>query len=450
LVTGKFDDPDGKNLLEDASQPTRSKLKSRSSRVFSVVLSFFVGQGALQGVNLIIGLFLVRALSVSDYAKFGLASGFQSTTSIFMDLGFASTIIPLVGERVFDRALVGRYVQGAKSLRNLAFWTIAPFASVAFLVVTHRQRWTWPIQIALLASILVALYSSGTVSYSSAPLFLYRRLRDYYFPQTVTGICRLGAYLTLGMLGGLNSWIAAGGSALNIAVNGYLLGKKSSSSIEWPAEEDPIVRKEIVRYVLPAAPAILIGAFHGQIALFLISIYGNTVGIAQVAALSRIGQIFNVLMTFNIVIIEPYMARLQREHLRLTYLRLIAVAAIGSIFMVLLAFLEPEIFLWVLGPKYAVLRDLIGWVILTVCINYIAGLIWIMNRSRKWLFWRGTIAEIALLIVIQLGFVAIFGVRTTRNAVMLNFASSFCYVIAHSYVAIHGFLKGERSDQPVL
>jgi hypothetical protein len=111
----------------------------------------------------------------------------------------------------------------------------------------------------------------------------------------------------------------------------------------------------------------------------------------------------------------------------------------------------PEIFLWVLGPKYAALRNLIGWVILTVCINYIAGLIWIMNRSRKWLFWRGTIAEIALLLVIQVGFVVFFGVHTTRNAVMLNFVSSFCYVIAHSYVAIHGFLKGEsegsRFDQ---
>jgi hypothetical protein len=28
---------------------------------------------------------------------------------------------------------------------------------------------------------------------------------------------------------------------------------------------------------------------------------------------------------------------------------------------------------------------------------------------------------------------------------MFNFASSFCYVIAHTYVAVHGFLKGERN-----
>ena len=83
---------------------------------------------------------------------------------------------------------------------------------------------------------------------------------------------------------------------------------------------------------------------------------------------------------------------------------------------------------------------------LTACINYVAGLIWIMNRSRKWLFWRGTLAEISLLAVVQIGFILIFGVRNTRSAVMFNFASSFCYVIAHSYVAIHGFRKGTRGE----
>ena len=69
-----------------------------------------------------------------------------------------------------------------------------------------------------------------------------------------------------------------------------------------------------------------------------------------------------------------------------------------------------------------------------------------MNRSRKWLFWRGTFAEISLLIVVQIGFLLIFGVRSTRAAVMFNFASSFCYVVAHSYVAIIGFKKGARDE----
>jgi hypothetical protein len=68
------------------------------------------------------------------------------------------------------------------------------------------------------------------------------------------------------------------------------------------------------------------------------------------------------------------------------------------------------------------------------------------RRSRKWLFWRGSIAEISLVAVVQIGYLLIFGVRTTRAAVMFNFASSFCYVVAHSYVAVIGFNKGARDE----
>jgi O-antigen/teichoic acid export membrane protein len=446
MITTKSKDSSGAPLPESVHPSSHNQLRARTQRILNIVFGFFLGQGALQGINLITGLFLIRALSVGDYAKFGLATGFQVTTSILMDLGCASTIIPLVGERVLDPAVVGRYVRGAKSLRDSAFWILSPFAATIFLLITHRQKWPWPIQITLLLSVLLALYSSGPLSYYAAPLFLHRRLRDYYLPQSVSGICRLAAYIVLSPLGALNSWTAAGLSALNITVNGHLLGKKSRRYITWPATSDPAIQKEIRHYILPASPAIILGAFHGQVALFLISIFGNTVGIAEVAALGRLGLLFNVLMTFNIVIVEPYIARLQSERLLLTYFRLIAIAVICCVTLVLLSFAAPGLFLWLLGPKYSELRGLIGWVVLTACINYIAGLIWIMNRSRRWVFWRGTIAEIALLLVVQIGFVVVFGVRNTRSAVMFNFASSFCYVIAHSYVAIYGFIRGEKSE----
>jgi O-antigen/teichoic acid export membrane protein len=419
---------------------------SRIRKLLTLLTSFFLGQAALQAVSLLIGLFLVRSLSVTAYAQFGLALGFQATASILMDLGFASTIIPLVGERADDRALVGKYVRGAKSLRDRSFLIFSPVVAGIFLVITHKQRWGWPIQLGLLASVLLALYSSSAASYYSVPLFLYRRLRDFYVMQTVSSACRLLVYVFLNAASSLNSVTAAGFSALNATINGYLLKKKGGSSIEWPEQDDPAIRKEIIQYILPALPAILLGAFHGQIALFLISIFGSTTNIAQVAALGRLGQIFYLLMTFNVVIVEPYVARLPRPRLLLTYFQLIVAACGGGAVLVLLTFAFPEIFLWVIGPKYEQLRGLIGWVVLTACINYVAGLIWIMNRSRRWLFWRGSIAEISLLAAVQIGYLVIFGVRSTKSAVLFNFASSFCYVIAHSYVAIHGFTKGGRGE----
>jgi O-antigen/teichoic acid export membrane protein len=450
MTTVRSDDSRGDPSLVTVDEATRSPLSAKICRIFRIVFHFFLGQGALQGINVIIGIFLIRVLSVNDYAKFGLASGFQATTSILMDLGCASTIIPLVGDRALDPLIVGRYVRGAKSLRDTAFWVLSPFAAIVFLIITYRQKWPWPIQITLLMTVLLALYSSGPVSYYSAPLFLHRRLRAYYVPQTISNICRLGAYVVLSVLGALNSWTAAGLSALNITLNGQLLGRRSRHFFTWPQTNDLSIQKEIGRYILPASPAIILGAFHGQIALFLISIFGNTVSIAEVAALGRLGLIFNFLMTFNIVIVEPYIARLQRRRLLLTYFRLIFFAALCCAGLVLFSFAVPTVFLWLLGPKYGDLRGLIGWVVLTACINYVAGLIWIMNRSRKWVFWRGTIAEIGLLLLVQVGYVIVFGVRSTRDAVMFNLASSFCYVFAHSYVAVYGFLKKQENTVAVL
>lgn len=419
----------------------------RAQRLLHLLASFLLGQAAVQGISVVIGIYLVRSLSIRSYAEFGLALGFQSTAAILMDLGFAGTVIPLVGERASDREVVGRYVRGAKSLRDRTFWMFSPLVAVFFLVITHRQGWEWPVQLGLLASVLVALYSSSSMAYYSAPLFLHRRMRDFYVPQTISSACRLLFYLALNALGALNSLAAAGGNALNVAVNGYLLKNRGSQFIDLPKHDQPEVRKEILLYVMPAMPAILLGAFHGQIALLLISIFGKTVNIAQVSALSRLAQLFNLLMTFNVIIIEPYVSRLPREKLLHSYFRFVALAMAGGVLLTTFAFFVPGAFLWILGSKYEELRSLIGWVVLTACINYVAGLIWIMNRSRKWVFWRGTVAEISLLALVQIGFLVLVGVRNTREAIFFNFASSFCYVVAHAYVASYGFSTYRRDRQ---
>lgn len=431
-------------LPSQSFSPVESKRLQRGRRIFRIVTGFFLGQGAAQGISVLAGLFLVHTLSVESYAQFGLASGFQSLFSILMDFGFASTIIPMVGEHKDDRARVGRYVRSAKHLRDWAFWIIAPITMVAFLAITHKHHWNLTVQLLLLASVLLALYSGGMVSYYSAPLFIFERLRDYYVPQIVSGAGRLTAYIGLAFIGGLNAWTAIGLSALNVTVNGNWLGKKSRPFLEWPEKDDPATDRELFHYILPAAPAMVFAAFQSQITLFLISIFGGTADIAQVAALSRIGQLFSVLMTFNIIVVEPYIARLSRERLLSTYLKFLFLAAAACSPIVLVAFIWPEAFLWLLGSKYVEIRNLLGWVILAGCLNYLAGLMWIMNRARKWIFWSGTFLEIVLLLILQTTYVICVGIRTTREAIFLTLCMSFCYLIAHGYVSVYGFLKGPR------
>jgi O-antigen/teichoic acid export membrane protein len=432
----------------DRTETPKRQRNERGRRIFGAVASFFLGQGALQAVNVLVGLFLVRMLSVEAYAEFGLAFGFQSTASNLMDLGFASTVIPLVGDRLHDRSLVGRYVHAATRLRNRAFLILAPFAVIAFIAIARTHHWGWKLQILLIVPILLGLYSSGNISCYSAPFFLYRRLTQFYAPQTLSGLARLGSYVVLQLVGGLNAWTAAAISALNISYISRVLGKKSRQWMEWSDAETSVLEREIIHYVVPAMPALIVGALQAQLSLFLISIFGKTAGIAQVAALSRIAQLFVVLQSFNMVVVEPYIARLSRDRLLVVYLRLILLASVCCVPPVLFAFAFPGPILWVLGSKYEGLGSVVGWLVLASCINYIAGLAWVMNRARKWVYWSGTIVEIALLLVVQIAYIVFVGVRTTRQAVMFSLVSSLCFVVAHAYNAVYGFMRGPRAHLP--
>ena len=440
---------DGMDQAAPALHPGPDLLRSawmiRSQRILGVVTSFVIGQGAAQGLTVLAGLFLVRHLSIQAYAQLGLALGFQTMFSTLMDLGFAGTIVPLVGPDKDDRALVGRYVRSAKHLRDRSFYFLAPVAVVAFLMIMHRQHWALGLQAVLLGSVLVALYSGGKASYFSAPLILHGKLRSFYILQVIAGLVRLGSYVILGLAGGLTAWAAAIIGALTILFTAEWFARQAKPLMEWPIHGDPATDKKVFNYILPAAPAIIFTAFQAQLTLFLISIFGGqTAYIAQVAALGRIGQAFAVLMTFNLMIVEPFVARLNHRRLLPTFLTLTGIACVVLSPIVYAAFTWPQVFLLLIGPQYSNLRDLLGWVILAATINYIAGLLWMMNRARKWVFWSGSLVEIGLLITVQIAFLVLVGVKNTREAVFLTVAASICVLITHIYVATLGFWRMHR------
>jgi O-antigen/teichoic acid export membrane protein len=414
-------------------------LLARGKRVAEIVGQFLLGQGAAQIINMAAGFLLVHRLSVEAYAQFGVATAFQSVFTILMDLGFAATIVPLVGDRGNDPVVVGKYVRAARHLRDRTFLLLTPVACICFLATVRQRHWSLRLQLLLLASVLLSLYSSGVVSFFSAPLLILGRLREYYLPQAISGGARLCAYAVLGLTGGLSAGSAALLGALNITLNGTLIRRASLKHMRWPAHDDAAIERELLRYVLPAIPAILFSALQSQITLFLISIFGGTLYLAEVAALGRIGGVFLVLTTVNTVVVEPYVARLKPSRLPRAFAGISLLAALLMTPVVLVGFLWPQPILWVLGAKYVGLRPLLGWYLLSASMNFVSGLIWVMNRARKWVFWSGSILEVSLLLGTQIAFLALVGVKTTHQAVMFSLASSGCYMIAHGYVTARGF-----------
>jgi O-antigen/teichoic acid export membrane protein len=426
--------------------PTRLRLwqPERIRRLARVTSVFFVGQGALQGINFVAALFLLRSLSVSEYAQFSLANAFQMTITSLMDLGIAGTMIPLIGEEPHNTDRAGRYVRAAKHLRDRTFLAFGPVAIIAFLATMHGQHWSWQVQTMLVLAVLLGLYSSGPISYYSAPLLFYGKLKEFYLPQTLSGVGKLCGYFAMRLVGALNSWTAAGLNAVALSLSALLLGKVSRRLIAWPSYPDPVYTKQVFRYVLPAIPAIIFSSFQVQITLILVAVFGKTANIAQVAALGRISQLFLIFTTFNMVIVEPRVARLERSRLPGVYFRLIGAGILFCVPVTLLGFLFPTPYVWILGSKYAELTNVIGIVVFTACVMYMANLIWIVNRARRWLFWHGTVLEIVITVMANAAYITIVGLRTTRQAVLFSLISSVCALAIHIYISVYGFWHGSR------
>jgi len=68
----------------------------------------------------------------------------------------------------------------------------------------------------------------------------------------------------------------------------------------------------------------------------------------------------------------------------------------------------------------------------------VANVVWVMNRARRWMFWRGSLLEIACLFVFQATYVVIFGVRTTTTAALFMLAGGAAHLVTHVYVMIYG------------
>jgi O-antigen/teichoic acid export membrane protein len=402
---------------------------------------FIAGQGALQALNVVTGLFLVRKLDIEAFAQYSLAIAFQNTAISLTSLGLTDSIIPLVGAHSDNRMLVGKYVQAARHLRTRLFIIVAPCCAIAFLLVVHGQHWDIASQLILLVSILASLYLSVSVSCWSSPLLLKRRLYDYYFVQAVPGLARLATYITASLVSALSASLAALTGAASILLNGLLAKKRSADLVEMPTHVDTSASKEVLRCMLPMMPAAIFTSFQPQVALLLVSIFGQTIQIAQIAALGRISQVFLIFSAFGSVVVEPYIARVPSDRLLIAYTRIIVCAVCVGALLTLLSFEFPSALLWVLGSQYRDLDHVVGWVVLSSSLSTIANVIWVMNRGRRWLFWRGSLLEIGCLILFQTTYVVAFGVRTTYSAALFMLAASCAHLTAHTYIMVYGFSR---------
>lgn len=418
----------------------------RLSRIARVVVVYLTGQGIVQAVNLSVGLLLLRWLSIVDYAQFSVAFGFQTTLGMLTDLGFSGTIVALVGPRGNDPDVLGAYIRSGRHMRNLMLVVLTPLAAIVYALIVREHHWSVASSVLLFLSIVSSISFSGTASYYGTPLLIKRELAHYYRHQLAGGAFRIVCCGALYVAGGLNAWSMSWINSLGFLVIGMLNERESRAFVQLPRKPLPEITRQMMRYVLPTMPSLVFFALQGQIAMFLISFFGQTRSIAEVGALSRLGQILLLLSGFNGTVIEPYFARLPKERVPKNFAFVLVCACLVATLLCIVGFATPRVLLFLLGAKYSNLEQEVGWLVLGSCCAYVAGVVWIMNTARRWIYWSSSWVTIGATLISQIIFLATVNVDSTQHAVYFSAITSAANLFAMLYNSAKGFLHGPRLE----
>jgi Na+-driven multidrug efflux pump len=139
------------------------------------------------------------------------------------------------------------------------------------------------------------------------------------------------------------------------------------------------------RVVRQQSPDTVYYCFQGQITVFLLSWFGSASLVAEVGALGRVTMVLNVIGSVMSSIVLPRFARCQdRARVRQIYLATIGVYVLIGLSLLLLVYLAPGPFLWLLGPRYADLSASLLYMTIAAVSGMLAGAIYSLNSSRAW------------------------------------------------------------------
>jgi hypothetical protein len=429
----------------DDSMNQKEKAKAFLIPKFRQLFHFFAKQGLAVAGNLLYGLLCVRMLPMADYAKFAVLFGFMGSLTMLLDAGVASTLTPMVGERIHDMELISNCVASIRRIAFLTYLVVAPIAAVCFILLVHRQHWPVLVVAEMLAVLLVTAWFGRVTANYGLTLVMLRDRGYYYRIQIMGSLGSLGLLVLAMVTHHFNIYV---GILLNVAqviFNATGNFRRVRKLLGTGGRALPHLQKAILRLATPNFPGTLFYSVQGQITLMLIVIFGRTNGVASIGALGRLSQVFVIFTQMNLILVEPFFAKLPAARVKKFYL--LAILGVGGCCAVFsgVVFRFPDVFLWLLGPKYYNLQLEAGLVILGGACTYMYGFMWIIHTSRRFVYWWTTAANITMILLVEVFFIVNYDLSSVRTVLKMNIATGLASLLVAVACGIYGFWHGPRT-----
>lgn len=399
----------------------------------ALIGKFLAGQGTVQAINLISGLLIIRFLPVSEYALYTIASLLLVIGSLGSDMGLSQAINTLGAKIRDDRQALGALYAGAYRYRRMLHLVAVGVIIVLATYMLYGHEWSLASVCLSVALVVLSSWVQQPISLKKSILNIHHDADGLLHAGAAEGISRLLAVAVCVV------WPTAVAALVvnlfGMFIGRYFLSKKCASFMSEEAFPDESQLRDLKLFIIPLLPVVVYYMLQGQISIFLLSLFGKTTSIAEVGALGRLGQIIGLLMMLNAFVIQPYFARIEQKSLYVSHMRLVMAMLFTFCLLIMIsAYWVPGWWLFVLGKNYAGLQRELPLAVLGPLLTLVGGTLYTMVISRN--ITRGQSWYIIVGLASQVGFIGMFGVQTTFDALILNMLPAGSYILIQSIILL--------------
>jgi hypothetical protein len=265
----------------------------------------------------------------------------------------------------------------------------------------------------------------------------YRRIQK--LELGVAGL-RLGLIGVLGALW-MNSLLATLVGSLGNCVQAFFLRHWAREKIVAAAPINIDDRRELLRLAKAWMPNVIFFCLQGQVTLLILTVAGNTSGIADITALGRLGALFAIFSATFCTLLGPRFARCEEaRRLPSLYTLLIVGSALSLFPFAVLAWLYPDLFLWLLGGNYASLESECGWVVAAACLSQVGGIMWNLNSNKAWIRFQ-SVGFIPTILGAQIIAALLLDLRQFHDVVIFNFVTAVAPLPLYVFDGLFGLRR---------
>lgn len=379
---------------------------------------FLLGNVFTQALAAVTGLFLVRWMSVEQYAVYTIASVVTGAVTVLSKGGTNVGFVSILGRDWSDHSRLSSAIAALTKARWTLFLYLLPLVLILASYLLYQNSVDLLPSILILA--LLALFWIGEMNSKTVDqvLFFAHQTTRVQMLDSALAVLRFALTAGLYFTGILSAVSALAVITLLALLRIYPISTWVFRIIPRPTRPaEPEVLKEIMVGVRRQLPTAGFYVMQGQIVLLLLSLHAGPAVIAGYGAMQRIMALFAPARVLNMAFCVPIAAKAKR-HVGRTILLLTCANALPGLAMIAFALLFPNAVLWLIGPNYAHLEAEMYIMVLTTAFTLTGSAFWNLVAHRGWV--KYSLAQIPLGLLWMVGGGYILDLSTITGALILS------------------------------